>query len=187
MSEIYERLENEPTTAFVAFQKYRDMEGEGSYAKVAQMLGKSTKVVERFAAAWRWQERLRAYLEHLDQQRLKNRDRELQEMRKRHATFGRALMNTGGKVIERVNQRLADNPKSELELDETLKMIHEGADLERKSLGIEEESGQRAQVSVDIAANLDAQKIYAKIRAVIGLGGPLEYRVEPEAKKEPEP
>ena len=69
------------------------MEGGGSYAKVGQMLGKSTKVIERFAARWRWQERLRAYLEHLDNERLKNRDRELREMRKRHSRFGRALMS----------------------------------------------------------------------------------------------
>ena len=77
MAEIYERLPGELVKAFAAFQAYRDMEGHGTYAKLAHTLGKSKSLIGRWATKWRWQERLRAYLDHLDQETLKNRDREL--------------------------------------------------------------------------------------------------------------
>ena len=56
MAEIYERLPGEPTAAFTAFQKYRDMEADASYAKVARMLGKSKSLIGRWARQWRWLE-----------------------------------------------------------------------------------------------------------------------------------
>ena len=56
MAEICERLPGEPTAAFTAFQKYRDMEADASYAKVARMLGKSKSLIGRWARQWRWLE-----------------------------------------------------------------------------------------------------------------------------------
>ena len=175
MAEIYERLPGESVKAFAAFQAYREMEGHGTYAKLAHTLGKSKSLIGRWATKWRWQERLRAYLNHLDHETLKNRDRELREMRKRHATFGRALMSTGAKSLERINQKLADGPKAELGLDDIIRMIHEGAELERKALNIEElQTIPILKPTVDVEPEEELRRIHAKIIEAIGIGVPSE-------------
>lgn len=82
----WERMQEETEPAFEAFRcylgmPYSDIPTGRSLSKLAQKLGKSKTLLDRWSAVHRWQERCRAY------------DREIQgeelEARKRRATMGR--------------------------------------------------------------------------------------------------
>lgn len=61
MAQPWERLHGESAPAFEAFAKYRDMGADRSLAKVAQELGKSTTLVERWSARDSWVVRVEAW------------------------------------------------------------------------------------------------------------------------------
>lgn len=56
----WERQENESARAFEAFVLYRDMGAARSLAKVGQVLGKSTALMERWSVAQSWVDRVKA-------------------------------------------------------------------------------------------------------------------------------
>jgi len=66
VAEPWERLVGEGTKRFEAFAKYRDMGPERSLAKVAQALGKTTSLMERWSAEDSWVHRVTAWDEEQD-------------------------------------------------------------------------------------------------------------------------
>lgn len=66
MPEPWERITGESAPAFQAFAAYRDMGADRSLAKVAQQLGKSTTLVERWSARDFWVNRVAAWDEEQD-------------------------------------------------------------------------------------------------------------------------
>lgn len=84
-SELDQR-EGESSKAFQAFVFWRDMGDIRSYPAVARALSKSTTLIKRWGAKFRWQERLRHHLESLDKERLDSQRRAIQEMNERHVS-----------------------------------------------------------------------------------------------------
>ena len=67
--ELWERQVNEGRKAFAAFVVYRDMGEHRSTAKVAQALGKSKQLMDRWSSAWEWVLRVQAWDALADQER----------------------------------------------------------------------------------------------------------------------
>ena len=57
----WERKPKESAPAYEAFSAYRDMGPERALRAVAQQLGKSRALIERWSRNWGWQDRVRAY------------------------------------------------------------------------------------------------------------------------------
>jgi len=57
LMDSWDRKKGESTKAYQAFILYREMGAERSYTRVAQELGKSRTLVQRWGGAWTWVER----------------------------------------------------------------------------------------------------------------------------------
>src|ERR1044072_2536681 len=55
------RLPFESARAFAAFRTYATMGPQRSLSKVAKRLGKSSQLLSRWSAKWRWRERVTLY------------------------------------------------------------------------------------------------------------------------------
>jgi len=66
VAEPWERLVGEGAKRFAAFVRYRDMGPDRSLAKVAQALGKSTTLIERWSAQDSWVQRVGTWDEEQD-------------------------------------------------------------------------------------------------------------------------
>ena len=62
----WERQGGESAKAFAAFIVYRDMGSKRSLREVGQKLGKSSALIERWAALWGWGERVAAFDAHVE-------------------------------------------------------------------------------------------------------------------------
>ncbi len=65
MAMTFEQQPKESAKAFAAFALYLSMGAERSTAAVGRALGKSEGLMERWAARWRWTERVSAHAAHL--------------------------------------------------------------------------------------------------------------------------
>lgn len=72
----WERQERETEKAFEAFRTYRDLGVGKSTAKVAQVLGKTKCLIDRWSSRWNWVERIVAYQSYLEELAQKARDQE---------------------------------------------------------------------------------------------------------------
>lgn len=64
----HHRQPGEGVKPFAAFKSYCEAAPNRSLARVAQELGKSTSLLERWSANWRWQERLQSWQDEQDEQ-----------------------------------------------------------------------------------------------------------------------
>jgi len=126
---LWERLPGEPSRAFDAFGKYRDMGAERSLAKVARALGKTNAVLETWSVRWSWVSRAGAYDDDVDRRRLESLERLREEMNARHVQQCKALQL-------RAIERLAALDPSELKPADVLNFLMEAARLERLALGV---------------------------------------------------
>ncbi len=97
----WERLQKESSAAFEAFQRYVGMGAGRSIAKVAQELSKSETLLKRWSSQWKWQERARAWDDHLNA--LDTQDQERQ-----HLQIRREARKATLKLAERILERLDD-------------------------------------------------------------------------------
>jgi hypothetical protein len=65
MALTFEQQPNESAKAFSAFSLYLSLGPERSLEAVGRKLGKSTALLERWSARWRWAQRLAAHAAHL--------------------------------------------------------------------------------------------------------------------------
>ncbi len=77
-------LADETTRAFAAFVIYRDMGSERSTAKVAQRLGVTKHMTDRWSTRHKWVERVALYEAHLDKVRRDEAENEIRKMTRRH-------------------------------------------------------------------------------------------------------
>ena len=67
---VWERAPHESSPAFAAFTCYRDAGPVRSVTNVARECAKNRSLVGRWSTQWAWQERCRAYDDHLDKLRI---------------------------------------------------------------------------------------------------------------------
>ena len=136
----WERLEKESTPAYEAFREYRDMGEKRSIAKVAEELGKSVKLLERWSAQHDWQKRVLAWDDEIERVASEDLLKEIAKMRARQRKQALKMQLKGMQLLDGVN--LGD-----AKLGEITSLIKTGMEQERIVMGdvgdvIEERSGE---------------------------------------------
>ncbi len=147
--ELWERQEGESAQAFQAFAKYRDMGAERSLAKVAQELGKSKPLMERWSSRWHWGIRADAWDDELDRRSCRELQKGIAEMRKNHVGIAKAMLVKALQALQRI-------PADELTPQDIAKMVDVAAKLERISRG---EATERTEGKQTIAGEVSFNAI----------------------------
>lgn len=138
---VWERAPQESAKAFQAFALYRDMGPDRTQRRVADQLRKSTSLIERWASAWAWRDRVGAYDAYLDRKMRLETERRLEEARaemvSRHAQIATAALH---KVTQRIIGDPANGvpavPVDDLTLPELARVFEVFHKAERVSRGV---------------------------------------------------
>jgi len=90
--ELWERQPGETTRAFAGFVAYRDLGPTRTQGDVPQLTGESLERVYKWSTHWRWAERASAWDDHCDETMRAAELDELEEMGRRHARLGVAML-----------------------------------------------------------------------------------------------
>lgn len=127
----WERRTGETTQAFSAFAKYRGMGHGRSLAKVAQELGKSKTIVERWSRQWDWVNRVADH-DHDEDRRLRDHELQvLQRMKERHLGFAQVIQQIASHPITELQKRVKAGKDPGLTAMEAVKLLETGMKLER--------------------------------------------------------
>ena len=126
--ELWERQEGESAPAFQAFAAYRDMGAERSLAKVAQKLGKSKALMERWSSRWQWGIRADAWDDEMDRCACRELQKGIAEMRKNHVGIAKAMLVKALQALQKI-------PTDEISPRDVSNMVDVAAKLERISRG----------------------------------------------------
>ncbi len=107
----WDQQPGESHKAFTAFKLYLDQGDKRSLKAVGRKLGKSTVVIERWSVRWHWQDRLRAWIAHVQEVEaaaLEDRARKEaagwarreQEFRERRWAIGAALLGKADAMLQ---------------------------------------------------------------------------------------
>lgn len=131
----WERQKGESTQAYEAFSTYLNMGAERSTRAVAQKLGKSASLIQRWSREKGWQERVRAYENDLEREARKKAIADRKAMTERHIGIAMQLQK---KALEALSSLEVEDmtPK---DIKEYIKMA---TDLERLNRTLEEADGQ---------------------------------------------
>ena len=125
----WEKKPAETAVAFQAFAVYRDMGlGIRSNAKVAEELGKSVTLINRWSSRWEWVDRVDEYDQFLDKEFRDRHQKELYEARDRHANLARLFQT---KFLE----RLMDVPSSQIPMTQMASILKVATEVELRALG----------------------------------------------------
>lgn len=124
----WDRQKGESRKAYEAFSIYRDLGPSRSIAKVAEKLGKSKSLLERWSRKWNWVERTEQYDEYQDRMYRLEQEEKRKEMAERHARQAKMFQN---KVV----QRLQTLEPSQLSATELVRWFDTAVKVERLSLG----------------------------------------------------
>jgi hypothetical protein len=125
---IYERMQGEPAKAWQAFTIYRDASAARAYRSVAESLGKSVSLIERWGSRWHWQQRVMEYDRVQEIAARAEMARASKDMKQRHINEGLLLQQKG---IERLQALDTDR----MSVRDSILCVREGAKLERLSRG----------------------------------------------------
>ena len=109
--ELWERLAGESSVAYEAFLLYRNMSHEPGnkkkrrLASVAEKLGKSLKLIERWSRMWGWVERARAYDNELQRISMEETRAAIRKMLKDHMTMAQALQKKAMTALLRLDDQ----------------------------------------------------------------------------------
>lgn len=143
----WERQKGESEKAYEAFLVYRDMGPERSTRAVAQKLGKSVSLIQRWSRDKDWQERVRAYENDLDRAARKKALADRKAMTDRHISIAMQLQK---KALEALAGLSAEDmtPK---DIKEYIKMA---TDLERLNRTLEDaDSKEREKAAASSLAD----------------------------------
>lgn len=131
--ELWERQPGESSVAYEAFLLYRNMghetEGEKKkrrLASVAEKLGKSLKLIERWSRTWDWVERARAYDNELQRISMEETREAVRKMLKDHMTMAQALQKKAMTALLRLDDE-------SLSTKNILDYLVQGIELERQA------------------------------------------------------
>lgn len=131
--ELWERQPGESSVAYEAFLLYRNMghetEGEKKkrrLASVAEKLGKSVKLMERWSFTWDWVERARAYDNELQRIGMEETRSAIKKMLKDHMTMAQALQKKAMNALLRLDDE-------NLTARNILDYLAQGIELERQA------------------------------------------------------
>ena len=129
----WERQKGESAQAFEAFSTYLGMGAERSTRAVAQKLGKSASLIQRWSREKDWQERVRAYDNDLEKEARRKAVAARKDMVDRHIGIAMQLQ-------KKALQALKDLSVEDMTPKDIKEYIKMATDLERLNRTLEEES-----------------------------------------------
>jgi hypothetical protein len=143
MPNKWDRRDGEGTEAFEAFKLYRDMGESRSVIKVGQECDKNRTLIGRWSSEFDWVDRAQAYDDHLDKLVLREKENELKKIARRHARLGVLMQSKGQEALEAF-------PINEATMDQIVKLLKTGVDIERAATGSDktDEQGNTYQMAV---------------------------------------
>ncbi len=142
--EPWKRQKGESLEAFEAFQMYRDSEKKISAASVADKLGKSVALAERWCSKNRWVERREAFMDWQDDLTIKELTKGIAKMRKSHTAIATQMLVKALKGLEKL-------PAEELDANDITRLVDVAAKLERLSRG---ESTERTENKTEVSGEV---------------------------------
>ena len=131
--ESWERQARESSVAYEAFLLYRNMSHETDgekkkrrLASVAEKLGKSLKLIERWSFTWNWVERARAYDNELQRISMEETREAVRKMLKDHMKMAQALQKKAMTALLRLDDE-------SLSAKNILDYLAQGIELERQA------------------------------------------------------
>ena len=129
----WERQKGESSQAFEAFSLYLKMGEKRSLRSLAQRLGKSSALMNRWSSAWNWQERIRAYENDLRRQEIEADRKDRKAMRERQIKTAMLMQKKAVEALDKIKPE-------ELTPRAILEYIKAGAELERLNRVIEDDT-----------------------------------------------
>ena len=99
-SQPWERRDGEGIKAYEAFSLYLQMGSDRSLRKVAQQLGKSKTLIDRWSSTHSWVERVGAYEEHLQEEAYKTARKKSRKMADRHISIAMQMQELALKKLK---------------------------------------------------------------------------------------
>ena len=146
--ELWERREGETNKQFEAFCVYRDLGIDRTQRKVSEQLRKSEALISRWASINNWTERVRAYDDEQDRLNRIAQQKEIAQMRKRHAGIASKMLETAQAALEVIDPL-------DVKPNDISRLVEVASKLERISRGdvgdvVEEREGVPATDPVQI-------------------------------------
>lgn len=126
----WEKQRGETGAAFAAFAAYRDMGPLRAARKVAQQIGKSASLIEKWSATNDWVERCHEFDIHMDRARLATSEREWERTHARHAVIAGSITSalearlTGNDTVRALNP-------ADIEWEDVRSLAKDGIAMER--------------------------------------------------------
>lgn len=175
----WERFQGESDPAWQAFVLYRDMGADRSLAKVAQQLGKSKQLMDRWSRKHWWRYRVEEWERHQEQQRQLANNAAIEQMAQRHASQAALALNALTIPQRALLERLKSDPNlietmSHAKLDELLNLAVRTSsalpalmNAERLARGEPTTIERRESVGLEIQAGIDPRSQSADLRGVL--------------------
>jgi len=104
MKQPWERLDNESSKAYRAFCVYRDLGPDRSIDKAMAAVGqKNRRTWGEWCSKYNWVERAAAYDSYLEAEKRKEKEREILDMARRHATLAMAFQEKVAKALQMID------------------------------------------------------------------------------------
>lgn len=123
----WDRQQKESAKAFEAFSIYLNLGSERSITKVAQELNKTRALIGRWSSEWGWQERVRAWDNHLQREAHKDAVKKVRDMNARHEKMALAIQGAAMEALKKMKSDMI-TPKN------FAAIVRLATELERKSL-----------------------------------------------------
>jgi uncharacterized protein YjcR len=139
--EPWEKQPGESFKAFTAFALYRDLSTTRSLAKVAESLGKSVGLIERWSRRDDWQRRVERYELYRDRLRREENETAQEQANRLHQAAGALMVTAGLNRLRGAPARGDAGPvaaldPNQLDAGDVARLIGEGSRLQRLSLGM---------------------------------------------------
>ena len=142
--DLWERQPDETEKAFAAFVEYRDMGADRSHAKVAQKLGKTKGLIDRWGRTHGWAVRIEAWTDEQDRQTREELTKGITNMRKNHVDIAKQMLIKSLKALQMI-------PVEEMSMQDIARAVDIAAKLERLSRG---EVTERTEGSTTVGGRL---------------------------------
>lgn len=119
----WERMNTEGEEAFEAFSTYRDMGNQRSNAAVAQKLGKSIALMNRWSSAYEWVKRAAEWDREVDRQRRQAQLDEVKAMARRHAQMAQLHLTGMSLPAQALLRKMQKDPQAFNDALETMAAV----------------------------------------------------------------
>jgi hypothetical protein len=157
----WERQKGESSQAFEAFSLYLKMGEKRSLRSLAQRLGKSSALMNRWSSRWNWQERLRAYENDLRRQEIEADRKDRKAMRERQIKTAMLMQKKAVEALDKIKpeeltpRAILEYIKAGAELERLNRVIEDDTDSDSSDIVYQMEIEDLDQIESDIYGNKD--------------------------------